>query len=104
MTTRPEIVHPSAEDPIVCSASNVVGGPFGRLSRAGRHWWSPLRVLLLFTTVAYAVGYALDLSCRDTGWASPERYEHLCYSDIPPLYSLRGFADGLIPYLQTAPG
>ena len=104
MTTRPEIVHPSAEDPIVSSASNIVGGPFGRLARAGRHWWSPLRVLLLFTTVAYAVGYALDLSCRATGWASPERYEHLCYSDIPPLYSLRGFADGLIPYLQTAPG
>ncbi|CAB4923505.1 MAG: DUF2029 domain-containing protein [Actinobacteria bacterium] len=104
MTTRAGIVHPSDADPIAHSASNLIGGPFGRFARGGRHWWSPLRVLVVFTTVAYAAGYALDLSCRATGWASPERYEHLCYSDIPPLYSLRGFADGFIPYLQTPPG
>jgi uncharacterized membrane protein len=104
VTTRAEIVQPSAEDPVARSASNVIGGPIGLLARSSRYWWSPLRVLIVITTAAYAVGYALDLSCRSTGWASPERYEHLCYSDIPPLYSLRGFADGLIPYLQTQPG
>jgi len=104
VTTGAEIVHPSGEDPVARTASNVVGGPRGRLARSSRYWWSPLRILIVITTAAYAVGYVLDLSCRGTGWASPERYEHLCYSDIPPLYSLRGFADGLIPYLQTQPG
>ena len=28
----------------------------------------------------------------------------MCYSDIPFLYQLRGFADGWLPYLQTGPG
>ena len=85
MTTGAEIVHPSGEDPVSRTASNVIGGPLGRLARSTRHWWFPLRILVVITTAAYAVGYFLDLSCRGTGWASPERYEHLCYSDIPPL-------------------
>ena len=46
----------------------------------------------------------LDLSCRSTNWVAPERYEHLCYSDIPFLYQLRGFADGWLPYIDTGTG
>jgi uncharacterized membrane protein len=75
----------------------------GRWARVGATWWSPLRVVTATAVVAYIVGYLLDLSCRANGWASPERYEHLCYTDIAPLYSLRGFADGLLPYLQAMP-
>ncbi|CAB4885136.1 unannotated protein [freshwater metagenome] len=97
-------MNPTNEDPVAVAASGLIGGPFGRFARRGTHWWSPLRVLVAFTAVAYGLGFVLDLSCRKTGWISPERYEHLCYSDIPPLYSLRGFADGLFPYLQTMPG
>ena len=63
-----------------------------------------MRVLVALSAFIYAFGYFLDLSCRSTGWVSPENYEHLCYSDIPPLFSFRGFADGFLPYLQTAPG
>lgn len=101
---RAPIVDPSRTDPFVRDASGPIGGPFGRLARRGSHWLTPLRVLIAFTAIAYLIGYLLDLSCRTTGWASPERYEHLCYSDIAPLYSLRGFADGAIPYLQTSDG
>jgi uncharacterized membrane protein len=101
---RTEVIDPSHDDAIVAVASNAIGGRFGRYARRGAQWWSPLRVLIALTGLGYFIGYALDKSCRVTGWASPERYEHLCYSDIPPLYSLRGFADGLIPYLQTQPG
>ncbi len=98
---RPEpIVLPSADDPVVRESTEVLGGPPGRWAKIGRSWWTPIRVLILLATGAYLVGYLLDLSCRGDGWASPARYEHLCYSDIPPLYALRGFADGLIPYLQ----
>jgi uncharacterized membrane protein len=99
--TRPNpIVLPSSEDPVVRESAEVVGGPTGRWARIGRSWWTPIRVLIVLATGAYLVGYLLDLSCRGDGWASPARYEHLCYSDIPPLYALRGFADGLVPYLQ----
>lgn len=98
------VVDPSHADPLAATGSNVIGGPMGRLARRGVNWWLPVRVLIAMTAIAYAFGYILDLSCRNTGWAAPERYEHLCYSDIAPLYALRGFADGYLPYLQTPPG
>jgi len=98
------IVAPSLEDPTIGAGSNGIGGPLGRWARIGATWWTPMRVVVVLSGLAYALGYVLDLSCRSTNWAAPERYEHLCYSDIPPLYSLRGFADGLIPYLQSKPG
>lgn len=104
MTDNARIAVPTLDDPTIAAASAGVGGPVGHLARLGGRWWSPLRFLILLAAVGYGIGYILDLSCRSTGWAAPGRYEHLCYSDIPPLYSLRGFADGLVPYLQTQPG
>jgi uncharacterized membrane protein len=103
VTPRSPIVLPAQEDPVVGSTVGAVGGPLGRWARIGSTWWTPLRVLIAMATFSYAIGYLLDLSCRDEGWRSPDRYEHLCYTDIAPLYSLRGFADGLIPYLQAMP-
>lgn len=97
------IVHPSDEDPVAIEGSEALGGPIGRYAR-NIGWWLPVRVLIIITAMTYALGYLLDFSCRATGWAAPGRYEHLCYSDIPPLYSLRGFADGYLPYLQTPVG
>jgi len=97
---RPDFVLPSSDDAVVAESTELIGGAPGRLARIGRGVWTPLRVLVLFATGAYLIGYLLDLSCRADGWISPQNYEHLCYTDIAPLYSLRGFADGLIPYLQ----
>jgi uncharacterized membrane protein len=104
-TTDPSpFVVPSREDPVAASTVGAYGGPLGRWARIGAGWWSPVRVLVVVSTLAYMLGYVLDLSCRSEAWRTPERYEHLCYTDISPLYSLRGFADGLLPYLQVAPG
>ena len=97
---RPDFVLPSSDDAVVAESTELIGGAPGRWARIGRGVWTPLRVLVLFATGAYLIGYLLDLSCRVDGWISPQNYEHLCYTDIAPLYSLRGFADGLIPYLQ----
>lgn len=97
------IVAPSEDDPLIQTGSERLGGPIGRFAWQGGSWWSPLRVVLLLASLGYTLGYVLDSSCRRSGWASPERYEHLCYSDIPPLYALRGLADGIVPYLQVGP-
>jgi uncharacterized membrane protein len=102
-------VVPTRSDPLATSGSAVIGGPLGRFARVGsairaRSWWTPLRVMIVMATAAYFVGFLLDYPCMSNGWASPDRYEHLCYSDIPPLFSARGFADGYLPYLQTPPG
>lgn len=100
---RAPFVLPSSDDAIVSSSTEVIGGRPGRFAAVGRSWWKPVPVLVLLSTFAYLVGYLLDLSCRADGWASPARYEHLCYTDITPLYALRGFADGLVPYVQAMP-
>ncbi len=96
-------VLPGFEDSVVRNGLEGIGGRLGRWARTGSSWWSPVRVLVVIAALSYAVGYVLDLSCRTQLWVSPERYEHLCYSDIAPLYQLRGFADHLIPYVQAMP-
>ena len=103
MSETPRVV-PSRVEPLAIGGSEVVGGPLGRFARiAGSIWWTPLRVLVVLAATSYSLGVLLDAACISNGWASPDRYEHLCYSDIPPLSSLRGFADGYLPYLQTPP-
>ena len=100
MTSRSPVVLPGEKDPVVASSLGWLGGPLGRRARIGGTWWSPVRVLVVLAAVGYLVGYLLDLPCRSNNWAIPDRYEHLCYTDISPLYSIRGFADGLVPYLH----
>lgn len=47
------------------------------------------------------VGFALKMPCAVDSWSATENdLRMLCYSDIGPLYYLRGFVDGVIPYLQ----
>ena len=87
----------------IAASVDGIGGRVGRWARSGASWWSPVRILVLVAGLAYIVGYVLDKSCRDDLWKAPERYEHLCYTDIAPLYALRGFADHLLPYLQAMP-
>jgi uncharacterized membrane protein len=96
-------VQPSHADALVAAGSERIGGPIGRFARSQR-WWTPLRVLIVLAALGYLLGYLLDVPCRMNSWASPDRYEHLCYSDIPPLYTLRGFAEGYLPYFQQLPG
>ncbi|MGI9195889.1 MAG: glycosyltransferase family 87 protein, partial [Candidatus Nanopelagicales bacterium] len=99
-----DVVVPSREDPVVRASTPLIGGPLGRFAIVGAGgFWTPVRVLILLSTLAYIVGALIDWPCMSNGWASPDRYEHLCYSDIPPLYGGRGFADGFFPYLQTPP-
>lgn len=97
------IARPTRDDAVASSTTGWLGGPAGDRARVGATWWLPVRVLIVLAALSYSVGYLLDLPCRTNGWASPDRYEHLCYTDIAPLYTLRGFADGLIPYLEAGP-
>ena len=92
-------VAPTRTDPDLAAGSEWLGGPAGR-HRAAAGFFNPLTVILLTGTVMYWLGVIRTVPCIVNGWSSPDRYEHLCYSDIPILYSLRGLADGLIPYLE----
>lgn len=91
-------VHPTADDPVVTGLSESVGGPVG--TRVGRHpWWTPVRVVLALTAVCMALGMLQKQDCyQDTWQHDTSRYTHMCYSDLPYLYTGRGFAELNWPY------
>lgn len=95
-------VHPTQDDPLVASLAEAVGGPVG--DRAGRHrWWTPTRVLLAMAAVVLALGLVQKTSCYQESWQNgDERYSHMCYSDLPYLYTGRGFAELEWPYSDDA--
>jgi len=95
-------IFPTHDDPLISQNAELIGGPAGEYQRANSSWWSPIRVIIALTTISYTVGFWLDSSCRNSSWISPERYEHLCYTDIHPFYTLHGFAEGIFPYLGNA--
>ena len=96
-----EVIAPTRVDPFARSMSEVVGGPFGRHARPHR-WWVPVRVLLALFAVVFSLAVVQHQPCLKTHWAGDQaRYGKACYSDIPYLYTGRGFAEGLWPYADT---
>ncbi|HET7684371.1 MAG TPA: glycosyltransferase 87 family protein [Marmoricola sp.] len=90
--------RPTHDDPVVASLSEVVGGPAGDHARPHR-WWTPVRVLLALFTVVFALGLVQKYPCGETNWSDTDvRYGKMCYSDIPYLYTGRGFAEHRWPY------
>lgn len=90
--------QPSREDPTVTALSEVVGGPVG--ARAKPHsWWTPLRVLLVIFTITFGLALIQKAPCGATNWSDEDvRYRAMCYSDVPYLYTGRGFAEHRWPY------
>jgi uncharacterized membrane protein len=94
-------VRPTHDDPVVRAASESIGGPSGRRS-AGHPWWTPVRVVLALACLGMLLGMAQKTPCVREHWAGQEyRYAALCYSDVPYLYTGRGFAERTVPYSDT---
>lgn len=105
MAIDEEIVKPTEDDELARAASGAIGGPIGRRARIGAHWWTPMRVALALVIVVTALGIAQRSYCRDANWTAPGEvvYAHACYSDMPHMYRLRGFAERAIPYVDEGP-
>ncbi|MFE0460034.1 glycosyltransferase family 87 protein [Kitasatospora sp. NPDC058965] len=99
------VVVPADEDPVAAAGSELLGGPPGRRALLGVSWWVPARFLALATVLTYCLGLVQKLPCYTSGWffGATTQYTHACYSDIPHLYTARGLADGLHPYLDMIP-
>jgi uncharacterized membrane protein len=91
-------VHPTLDDPVVAAFSEGLGGPIG--SRAAGHpWWTPTRVVVLLAAVFFALGMVQKSGCYEATWGNGEqRYTHMCYSDLPYLYTGRGLVELDWPY------
>jgi uncharacterized membrane protein len=98
------VVAPSRDDSFVATASNAVGGPWGRRAIGGASYWSPVVVILLLTTSVFLVGFAAKRPCINANFAGQTVMAHMCYSDIPPLYTDRGIASGGSPYASDNAG
>lgn len=98
---RDDEVAPTRSDPGARAGSEVLGGPAGDHGVAGSRFWTPLRIILVVGSAVYWLGLLRTYPCMGNGWVDPDRYEAMCYSDVPVLYSLRGIADGLVPYLDV---
>jgi len=85
----------------VTAASESIGGPSGDHS-SGHPWWTPVRVVLAVAALAFVVGMVQKTPCVRDDWSGDKlRYGAMCYSDVPYLYSGRGFAAGYPPYADN---
>ncbi|ARZ69055.1 glycosyltransferase 87 family protein [Streptomyces sp. HU2014] len=100
-----QLVRPTVEDEVAAAGSELIGGPAGRRALPGGGWWTPVRVIVLVALGMFALGMVQKLPCYEYGWffGATTQYTHACYSDIPHLYSGRGFDAGLIPYFDRIP-
>ncbi len=100
-SARPGVEAPTRSDPLARTASEGIGGPVGEHARP-HPWWTPVRVVLAVAALALALGMVQKTPCVRDNWAhDPVRYGAMCYSDIPYLYSGRGFAAGFLPYTDN---
>ncbi|MGW4808329.1 glycosyltransferase family 87 protein [Kitasatospora sp. NPDC004272] len=99
------VVVPADEDPVSEAGSELFGGPPGRRALLGVSWWTPAKFLALAVIAVYVLGLFQKAPCYNDGWfhGATTQYTKACYSDIPHLFSGRGFADGLTPYLDPIP-
>jgi uncharacterized membrane protein len=103
-----ERVVPTWTDRLARQASRPFGGPLGRHAGVGRQWfWTPLRVVLLLTTLTLALGWFTKAPCiqqyNDNGvlqldWRGDRQYVAMCYSDTVPLYTAERLDKGAFPY------
>jgi uncharacterized membrane protein len=59
-------------------------------------------VVLAAFTVVFALGLVQKYPCGETHWSDENvRYSKMCYSDVPYLYTERGFAEQHWPYADS---
>lgn len=85
-TARRSIVVPSRSDTLLAAMTEPVGGPLGKRTAPGTTdpgFFTVERVLVLMTTVAALLAVVAKSHCRTTGWATPDQYSTVCFSELP---------------------
>ena len=56
------------------------------------------RILVVLAILAALLSVAKFSHCANTGWATPDKYVHACYSDLPALFEARGLSTNEWPF------
>lgn len=105
VTAPDRVVVPSRDDPVVRSASAVLGGPLGRYAVPLAHGWRRVAAWLVAASVApMAASVALRGYCIDGGWNGSDQFFHMCFSDIPATFSDQNLGAGLGAFLAGGQG
>lgn len=92
-------------DPVVGSASEVIGGPRGRYAASSLvPWTGPAVVLSALTSVTVALAAFIRVPCLRASWTGTEQFWQACYSDLPTTFRDSGVGAGLAAYLEGGPG
>ncbi len=59
------------------------------------------RPIIILALIASLLSFAKFQHCRDTGWAAPGVYSHMCYSDLSALYGAREINVDSWPYASA---
>lgn len=96
-----QVTVPSRDDPVVRSASAVIGGPLGRYAvPLARGWKSYAALYAALTAVPMALGALERGHCVENGWSTPDQFWHMCFSDVSATFQCQNLAAGL-PALLT---
>ncbi|BDT89898.1 glycosyltransferase family 87 protein [Nocardia cyriacigeorgica] len=104
--------RPSRNDSLTAQLCTVIGGPVGDHALIGRtRFWTPMRVLFLFTVVFLALGWGTKAACIQQteaanggltlDWNDGRQYTAMCYSDTVPLYGAERLNEGAFPYKKS---
>ncbi|WP_309139077.1 glycosyltransferase family 87 protein [Nocardia cyriacigeorgica] len=104
--------RPSRNDSLTAQLCTVVGGPVGDHALIGRaRFWTPVRVLFLFTVLFLALGWGTKAACIQQtesanggltlDWNDGRQYVAMCYSDTVPLYGAERLNEGAFPYKKS---
>lgn len=110
MTTQSDVERPKTPDPapvpletvdpVATAATEVIGGPLGRLATLSRRGWAgAASFLIAMSSVVVALGVLQKSHCIQHGWTAPSFYWRTCFSDLPVLFTAPPLATGQVPYL-----
>lgn len=95
---------PSWTDPVVASATGVIGGPLGRYAVVGARGLAGVAAALtLLGAATLALGVWQKGHCLMKGWSTPDQFWRACYSDLPVVHVSSPLADRQLPWSGDIP-